>query len=373
MAGEHFQQHGDQIDRSVECDGNLSSEINPGGGHLDCTGWVATKIKASSAINCTLYRLREAPVLSPLPLEGGSSPLPASHAVVRDFLSQSISGATKKAYAADIRQFKAWGETIPSSPDQIAEYIAMLAATHSAATIARRLASLSKAHRATGGDDPCKAEIVKATVRGIRRAIGTAQREAKPILKEDLFAMLDRMGDRTKDHRDKALLLIGFAGAFRRSELVGLDVADIEHVRQGIVVTLRKSKTDQTGTGRKIGLPFGRTKWCPVKHLTEWLDHAGIEDGPIFRSIDRHGHVADQRLSAEAVSITVKRRAEAAGFDPAAYSGHSLRAGLATSVVIAGVSTLSIRRTTGHASDTMLSRYVRVGDMFTDNAAGAVL
>jgi integrase len=210
-------------------------------------------------------------------------------------------------------------------------------------------------------------------MRGIRRMIGTAQREAKPILKEDLFAILERMGDRPKDQRDKALLLVGFAGAFRRSELVGLDVADIEHVRQGVVITLRKSKTDQEGRGRKIGVPFGRTKWCPVRHLADWLDHAKIEAGPIFRGVNRHGHVSDQRLSSEALSIIVKERAAAAGFNPDAYSGHSLRAGLSTSAVIAGVSTLSIRRTTGHASDAMLARYVRVGDMFTDNAAGAVL
>lgn len=181
------------------------------------------------------------------------------------------------------------------------------------------------------------------------------------------------MGDSAKDRRDKALLLLGFAGAFRRSEVIGLDVADIEHVRQGIVVTLRRSKTDQIGAGYKLGIPFGRSRWCPVRHLADWLDHAKIEAGPIFRGINRHGHVADQRLSGEAVSIIVKERAKAAGFDPDAYSGHSLRAGLATSAVLAGVSTLSIRRTTRHASDAMLARYVRVGDMFTDNAAGAVL
>jgi len=109
-----------------------------------------------------------------------------------------------------------------------------------------------------------------------------------------------------------------------------------------------------------------------VKHLADWLELAAIEDGPILRLVDRHGHIADQRLSGEAVSI-IKDRAEAAGFDPHVYSGHSLRAGLATSAVIAGVSTLSIRRTTGHTSDAMLSRYVRVGDMVSDNAAVAVL
>lgn len=292
---------------------------------------------------------------------------------VHALISNSLSPATRRAYRSDMAHYGAWGGTIPSAPQVVAEYLAELAETHTTATISRRIASLAKAHRALGADDPTKAEIVKAAMRGIRRMIGTAQREAKPLLKEDLFQMLAQMDDGAKGRRDKALLLLGFAGAFRRSELVGLDVADIQHVRQGIVVTLRRSKTDQTGAGRKIGIPFGRTRWCPVKHLSDWLDHGGIENGPIFRSINRHGHVADQRLSGEAVSIIVKQRAELAGFEPNTYSGHSLRAGLATSAVIAGVSTLSIRRTTGHASDAMLARYVRVGDMFTDNASGAVL
>lgn len=320
------------------------------------------------AINCTgSGRLVDA--LMTTPISGPQGMSDGVHALI----SNSLSPATRRAYRSDMAHFEAWGGIIPSTPEAVAEYLASLAETHAAATISRRLASLAKAHRALGADDPTKAEIVKSTVRGIRRKIGTAQREAKPVLREDLFSMLERMGTSTKDARDKALLLLGFAGAFRRSELVGLDVADIEHVRQGIVVTLRRSKTDQTGAGRKVGIPFGRTRWCPVRHLTDWLAHAVIEDGPLFRSITHHGHVADQRLSGEAISIIVKRRAEAVGFDPDAYSGHSLRAGLATSAVIAGVSTLSIRRTTGHASDSMLARYVRVADMFTDNAAGAVL
>lgn len=373
MRADHFKQHPDEIAQSEKCDGSPLSEINPDVGILDCTGRTAATEKAPGAINCT--EPRRIPASSPPSFlrEGQPSPSPAPPAAVRDFLTNSISASTRRAYGADIRQFKAWGGTIPCSPERIAEYLADLAETHAAATLNRRLASLAKAHRALGADDPCKAEIVKATLRGIRRMIGTAQREAKPVLREDLFQMLERMGDRPKDIRDKALLLLGFAGAFRRSELVSLDVADVEHVRQGVVVTLCRSKTDQTGAGRKIGIPFGRTRWCPVKHLTDWLGHAGIEAGPIFRAVDRHGHVADQRLSGEAVAIIVKERAEAVGFDPDAYSGHSLRAGLATSAVIAGVSTLSIRRTTGHASDAMLARYVRVGDMFTDNAAGAVL
>jgi len=292
---------------------------------------------------------------------------------VQRLISASLSEGTKRGYQHDIAQFEAWGGTIPASPETVAAYLADLSSTHKTATIVRRVTALSKAHEAIGTSNPTKSEIVRATMRGIKRTIGTASREAKPVLREDLFQMLECMGDSTKEKRDKAILLLGFAGAFRRSELIGLDVADIEHVRQGIIVTLRRSKTDQTGAGYKLGIPFGRSRWCPVKHLADWLDHAKIEAGPIFRGINRHGHVADQRLSGEAVSIIVKERAEAAGFDPNAYSGHSLRAGLATSAVIAGVSTLSIRRTTRHASDQMLARYVRVGDMFTDNAAGAVL
>lgn len=292
---------------------------------------------------------------------------------VREFLSNSLSPASRRAYSADRAHYSAWGGTIPSSPQQVAEYLAELASTMRVATLQRRMASLAKAHRAIGVDDPTKSEIVKSTMRGIRRSIGTAQREAKPILREDLFAMLDVMGDGPKDMRDKALLLIGFAGAFRRSELVSIDVADIEHVRQGVVVTLRRSKTDQTGDGRKIGIPFGRTRWCPVNHLIKWLDHAGIVSGPIFRGIARHGHINDQRLSKDAVSIIIKDRAEKAGYNRHAYSGHSLRAGLATSAAMAGASSYKIRAQTGHASDAMLAKYIRYGDMFTDNASGAVL
>jgi integrase len=292
---------------------------------------------------------------------------------VQRLIAASLSEGTKKGYQQDIAHFEAWGGSIPASAETIAAYLADLATSYKTATIVRRVTALSKAHDAMGAANPTKSELVRATMRGIKRTLGTASKEAKPILREDLFQMLDCMGDGTKDMRDKALLLLGFAGAFRRSELVGLDVADIDHVRQGIVVILRRSKTDQNGAGRKIGIPFGRSKWCPVKQLADWLEHAKIATGPLFRGINRHGHVAEERLSGEAVCIIVKQRAEAAGFDPTGYSGHSLRAGLATSAAMAGASTWKIRQQTGHASDAMLNRYIRDGDMFTSNAAGAVL
>ena len=210
-------------------------------------------------------------------------------------------------------------------------------------------------------------------MQGIRRTKGMAQREAQALQRDDLFEVLSRMGDRTIDVRDKALLLVGFAGAFRRSELVGFNFADVEHVGRGIVLHLRRSKTDQTGRGRKIAIPHGRTRWCPTRHLSDWLTLARIEQGPLFRSVDRHGHIAPVRLSGEAVATIIKRRVKATGFDPASFSGHSLRAGFATSAVTAGASTFKIRAQTGHKSDAMLARYIRNPDMFTDNAAGALL
>jgi integrase len=214
---------------------------------------------------------------------------------------------------------------------------------------------------------------VRATLRGIKRMHGTAQREAKPLLKEDLFFVLDAMGDGMRDVRDRALLLLGFAGGFRRSELVGLDRSDIEHVRQGLIVTLRRSKTDQEGAGRKVGIPYGRTRHCPVAALDAWLAICKDEEGPLFRPVDRHSRIFLERLSAEAVSLVIKERAAMAGIEPAGLSGHSLRAGFATSAAQAGVSTLKIRAQTGHASDAMLGRYIRDGELFTGNAAGALL
>ena len=142
---------------------------------------------------------------------------------------------------------------------------------------------------------------------------------------------------------------------------------------KGIVVHLRRSKTDQDGEGRKIGIPFGRGRWCPVAALDAWLAASGITEGAIFRPVDRHGHVQPARLSGEAVSLVVRERVAAAGLDPARYSGHSLRAGLATSAAQAGVPTWRIRSQTRHASDAMLARYIRDGELFTENAAGVLL
>ena len=185
--------------------------------------------------------------------------------------------------------------------------------------------------------------------------------------------VLDSLGNTVKDARDRCLLLFGFAGGFRRSELVGLDRADVEEGRQGLVLTLRRSKTDQEGIGRKIGIPYGRTRHCPVAAWDKWQQISRLEDGPIFRQVDRHSNVQYCRLSGEAVSLVIRERLLAAGLDPTGYSGHSLRSGFATSAVEVGVSTLKIRQQTGHTSDAMLARYVRSGELLIGNAACRLL
>lgn len=291
---------------------------------------------------------------------------------VSDYLRASLSDNSRRAYRTDLNHFLAWGGTIPASPDIVAQYLADHAGQHAIATLARRLVSIGKAHTTQGMSSPTDTELVRATLRGIRHTHGSAQRQVAPAVKEDVLAMVARL-EGTKGIRDKALLLIGFAGAFRRSELVSLTVGDIEHAKQGLVIHLRWSKTDQGGRGRKVAIPFARGAVCPVVALQEWLEASGISEGPVFRPVNRHGAIADAALSAQAVALVVKERAKAVGLDPERYAGHSLRAGLVTSAALLGVSSWKIRQQTGHASDAMLSRYIREANIFVDNAAGAVL
>jgi integrase len=206
---------------------------------------------------------------------------------------------------------------------------------------------------------------------GVRRAKGTASQPKTPALTGDIIKMLGGLPDGLLGIRDRALLLIGFAGAFRRSELVGLNTGDLEFATEGLVITLRRSKGDQEGQGRKLAIPHGTSaSTCPVRALKSWLEAASITEGPVFRSVNRHGQVQPRRLSGYAVALVVKRYADVAGLDPARYAGHSLRSGLATSAAIAGASERSIMNQTGHRSTAMVRRYIRDGNLFRDNAAG---
>jgi integrase len=191
---------------------------------------------------------------------------------------------------------------------------------------------------------------------------------------EQIRKMLDVLPDSSLGCRDGALLLLGFSGGFRRSEIVGLDVADIEFTSDGLVIHQRRSKTDQEGEGRKVGIPFGSTPMtCPVRSLRAWLDAASITQGPVFRGVGRWGHVDDGRLDDRAVARVVQKYAKLIGLDPTKFAGHSLRAGLATSAARAGRSERSIMNQTGHRSVTMVRKYIREGSLFVENAAAGLL
>ena len=284
------------------------------------------------------------------------------------YISAAVADNTRRAYRQDLADFEQWGGQVPCTPETLASFIADRATTLSPHTITRRVVGISKAHTSNGLPDPAKSDLVRAVLRGVRRSHGTAQRQAAPLLKHDLLALLSLMNG-TKGVRDRALILLGFAAALRRSELVALDVSDLDFVTEGLVVHLRRSKTDPEATGRTIAVPWGRHA-CPVKAVSQWLEHAQITSGSVFRAVSKGGHVSAERLTAQSVALIVKHYAQAAGLPAADFSGHSLRAGLATSAAQAGVAVHRIMAQTGHRSMEMVSRYIRDASLFDNNAAG---
>ena len=296
----------------------------------------------------------------------------ANHRQITAYIHAGTAESTKKAYRSDFAHFIAWGGLVPASPETITAYITEHAGHLKSTTLSRRLVSIGRAHTTRGLLNPCESDLVRATFQGIKRIHGMASRQVAPAVREDILQMVAGLHG-VKGVRDRALLLLGFAGAFRRSELVSLTVADLEFVDRGLVVHLRRSKTDQEGVGRKIAIPFARGSVCPVQAIRDWLTTSGISDGPVFCPVTRHGRIDSSPLSGHAVAEIVKARARAAGLNPANYSGHSLRAGLITSAAMRGVSVWKIKAQSGHRTDAMVSRYIRDADLFTNNAAGAVL
>ncbi len=198
---------------------------------------------------------------------------------VLHFIEAATAPNTRRAYDSDLKHFLAWGGSLPASPDVVARYLAAHATTHVAATLARRLVAIRRAHALQSLPDPVRSEL-----RGIRRAHGRPQRRAAALTTERIAAIVASLGDSIRDARDRALLLIGFAGAFRRSELSRIDCKSIERTPRGIVITIPKSKTDQEGQGRHVAIPHGRSAICPIKALDHWLELSGITKGSV-RSI----------------------------------------------------------------------------------------
>ena len=310
-----------------------------------------------------------------VPLPAVPSPAVSLLEQVREYIRASKAANTLRGYQSDWRDFTAWCEShglcpLPASPETVAAYIAECAGRLKVGSIQRRLNAIAEAHKAVGLESPTHSPIVVNTMKGIRRTRGTAAVQKAATLTDDIRAMIDATDTGTIGTRDRALMLLGFAGAFRRSDLVGLDVEDCAFGKDGLTVTLRRSKTDQEGQGRRVGIPYGSNpETCPVRTLQSWLEQAGITSGPLFRSLNRHGHIQAGRLVGIDVARVVKKLVDRAGLDATKYAGHSLRAGHATSAAIAGASERSIMNQTGHRSVQMVRRYIRDGSLFRENSA----
>lgn len=214
---------------------------------------------------------------------------------------------------------------------------------------------------------------IKEALSGIRRELGTAQVQKKPLSTENIHMIVDAMSDSVPDMRDKAIILLGFSGAFRRSEIVGIDIEHVAFDTGGISILLPYSKTDQEGRGRIVDIPLAKDeRYCPVRALVEWISYADIKSGPVFRQLYKGGNILPKRLSAQTVAVIVKTRCEPFGFS-SDVSGHSLRSGHVTASIKNGVPESWIMRQTGHASINTLRKYERMKREFVSNSAQGIL
>ena len=300
------------------------------------------------------------------------------HDQARAFVRASKAPSTLRAYGSDWAHFFAWcggrgTPALPANAETVALYLVSLAETHRPATITRRLTSIAKAHAAAGHPNPATTDliVVAETLQGIRRTLGTAQPGKTPLLTADLIQVLAHLPSGPGGVRGRALLLVGYTGGLRRSELAALTVEDLAWKDEGAVLTLRRSKTDQEGQGRQVAIPRGvHSATCPVSALRHWIESGSITRGPLFREVDRHGRVGARRLHSDSVGAILKRAVARAGFDPAKFGGHSLRAGFATQAARNGATAFDIMRQTGHRSLATVSRYVREAQIFRDAPAG---
>lgn len=287
--------------------------------------------------------------------------------------------STWEAYGRDWHAFQAWCEevgeaSLPASPDTIGGYAIHVVTSRQpprSLRYARRIvAAIGLAHTAAGFDPPpTRHQQLKETMKGLARLHGQPAAKRKALAGSDIARLIERIpGGTLAGKRDRALLAIGYFGALRRSEIVALDRRDVEEVGEGLNVLVARSKTDPEAVGATKGLKRRRGTADPVALFRSWVAASGITEGPLFRSIDRHGNMAAERLTGHAVALIVKRACHAAGLDPAMFSGHSLRRGFATAAARGGADGLLIRQQTRHKSDAMVAEYVEEGTRFGRHA-----
>jgi integrase len=302
---------------------------------------------------------------------------------IEHYAAAATAPNTTRAYRHDWEEFSSWCaersySPLPASPAVIAAHAVELAdrPVISVATIERRLAAIGRMHREAGFDPPPNRALeVQKVMTGIRRTLGVApRRQRTPLSPDELRRLLASVDPQTlAGDRDRALLLVGYYFAGRRSELVALDVEDLVEVADGLRITVRRSKTDQEGEGEVKGVPRKPDPAvCPVVALQGWLDAAGIAEGPIWRRVTRWDTPGSERLTAQSVNLIIKRACRRAGIDDARYAGHSLRSGFATAAGAAKAPERAIMRQTGHRSERMVRKYIRPASVFHENAGAWV-
>lgn len=290
--------------------------------------------------------------------------------IAEDYADAHQAASTRRAYKKDLQRFIDWGGTIPATVEQVCAYLAEHAKTNKATTLTRWLASISVAHQDAKIENPVRSEDVARTLNGIKRLERQSVRRVDPITKEMVISIVDALPEGLAGIRDKAMLLVGFSGATRRSELCKLLVEDFTPDTTAVWVNLGQTKTDQEGVDSRIAIPKARNqKYCAVLALQAWLKAANITTGPVFRSINRYGKVGEQALTTQAVADIVKKMVRSIGLNPEKYSGHSLRSGFVTSAVKAGKDYYKIREITRHSTDAMLQIYIRDHNRLENNAA----
>jgi site-specific recombinase XerD len=284
-------------------------------------------------------------------------------------LKSSKANNTLRAYKADFRDFALFCQqngfnSMPSEPKIITLYLTHLSKSSKFSTLKRRLASISVLHKLNGHYLDTKHPIITENLLGIKRVKGTYQKSKKPILINDLKLIINAINQENNSKnkvKNKALVLIGFAGGFRRSELVSVLYEDVEFVSEGVKIFVKRSKTDQSGEGMTKGIPyFSDTNYCPVVSLKKWMEENDAKTGKIFDMSDKN------------VALTIKKYAAIAGLDKNKYSGHSLRSGFATSTAELGAEERSIMAMTGHKTTQMVRRYIKEANLFKNNALNKI-
>ena len=285
-------------------------------------------------------------------------------------LRNSKSTNTLRAYQSDYNDFslfcsKNGFQAMPTEPKILSLYITHLASYSKFSTLKRRLASISIIHKTKGHYIDTKHPIIVENLMGIKRTNGSNQKGKKPLLINDLRLLIQAIDESKEKNirkiRDKALVLIGFSGGFRRSELVNIEYEDIEFVEEGVKIFVKRSKTDQSGEGMTKAIPyFENINFCPVKALKKWVVDAELKDGKIFNISDKN------------VALIIKKYANYAGLDAYRYAGHSLRSGFATSTAESGAEERNIMAMTGHKSTEMVRRYIKEANLFKNNALNKI-